>query len=219
MLFAFMPLAFMLLEFIPIELGVDVAVDTGVDLAADAAADVTADVGVDAVSDGLADAADDLASSSPGRAEKFAKDASEAGIMAVPPPGAFPIGISVQGFAALQRALGRVANGVQPELRRRLREIGDNVGIVASHYAPRRTGALQTSIRTRVTNSSASIYSTAIYGGAINSGAWTKYGRGPHIARNRASHYMDRSVDELASWVQDEMEGLLDWVVKTFEED
>lgn len=130
--------------------------------------------------------------------------------------------ITIQGFAQLQRALGRIENGVQPELRRRLHEIGDKVALVAAADAPRLTGELQHSIKTSVANSSASIYSTAIYGGAINYGAFPSAGasaRGPHIKRANASHYMDRAVSELAPWVQQETEAVLDWLETVFMED
>lgn len=127
--------------------------------------------------------------------------------------------IVIEGFSQLQQALGRIENGVQPELRRRLKAIGDKVALVAAGNAPRITGELQHSLKTSVTNSSASIYSTAVYGGAQNFGAWTKNGRGPHISRARASHYMDRAVTELSAWVEQETNGVLDWLLTTFEED
>lgn len=142
-----------------------------------------------------------------------------AGILILPPSGAFPIGISVQGFAGLQRALRRVEGGAQPEMRARLRAIGERIALVAAGDAPRNTGELQHSIKTSVKNAGASIYSNAVYGGAINYGAWTQHGRGPHISRRGASHYMNRAVTQTSSWVEGEIDGLLDWVVSTFEKD
>jgi len=125
--------------------------------------------------------------------------------------------ILVRGFAQLQRALQQIESGVQPELRARLRTIGDRVGLVAAGNAPRLTGALQHSIKTNVTARAASVYSTAVYGGAINYGAWTQGGRGPHITRAGASHYMDRAVSQLAPWVHQETEAVLDWLLTTFQ--
>lgn len=128
-------------------------------------------------------------------------------------------GIAVQGFAQLSRVLGKVEEGVQPEMRRRLRGIGDKVALVAAGNAPRgATGELQHDMKVSVTNTSASVYNTAVYAGAINSGAWTAGGRGPHIARGNASHYMDRAVSGLKGWVEQETNAVLDWVVSTFEE-
>jgi len=124
----------------------------------------------------------------------------------------------VQGFAELQRASARVEDGIGPEVRRRLKAIGEKVALVAAADAPRgATGELQQSIRVSVTQRTASIYSTAEYGGAQNFGAWSK-GRGPHISRKNASHYMDRAVRDLEPWVRSEIDGLTDWLVKTYEE-
>lgn len=128
---------------------------------------------------------------------------------------------TVQGFAGLQRALRKIGDGTDLELRRRIRDVGARVALVAAGNAPRDTGELQHSIKVSVTQGSASVYSNAVYGGAINFGAGPKLGwqhRGPHITRARASHYMDRAVTETAPWVQQEMDKVLDWVESTFEE-
>lgn len=126
--------------------------------------------------------------------------------------------VAFSGFAQLSRALRRVEDGVYPEFRQKLRDIGDKVALVAAGNAPRDTGELQHSIKTSVTLSGASVYSSSVYGGAINYGAWTQHGRGPHIRRASASHYMDKAVDETSGYVEAEMEAVLDWLTKTFEE-
>lgn len=94
---------------------------------------------------------------------------------------------------------------------------------MAAGNAPRgHTGDLQASIKSSVANTSASVYSTVEYGGAINYGAFPKLGahaRGPHIKRANASHYMDRAVSDLSTWVEGEIVGLLDWLLTTFMED
>lgn len=126
--------------------------------------------------------------------------------------------VAVRGFAALQAALKRIEDGTQGEVQRRIREIGERVALVAASKAPRRTGELQHSIKTSVATRSASVYSTAIYGGVQNVGAWTKEGRGPHVTRARASHYMDRAVQELAPWVEQEIQAVVDWILTTFQE-
>lgn len=128
--------------------------------------------------------------------------------------------IAIQGFAQIQRALSRIEDGIQPELRKRIREVGARVALVAAANAPRRTGELQHSIKDSVAISSASVYSTAVYGGAINYGAFPHAGpehRGPHITRARASHYMDRAVSQTAPWVEQEMNAVIDWLQETFE--
>lgn len=128
--------------------------------------------------------------------------------------------VAVQGFQQLSRALKRIEDGVYPEFRKKLKEIGDRVALVAASNAPRRTGELQHSIKTSVTERGASVYSTAIYGGAQNFGAFPHMGkehRGPHIKRANASHYMDRAVTQLESWVEQETQAVIDWVISTFE--
>jgi hypothetical protein len=129
----------------------------------------------------------------------------------------FNTAISVQGFAQLSRALRALGDGADKELRRRLKEIGDVVGLVAAGDAPRITGELQHSIKSSAVTRGASVYSTAVYGGAINYGAWTKRGRGPHIRRASASHYMDKAVTQTQPFVEHEAEALLDWAMTTFE--
>lgn len=133
--------------------------------------------------------------------------------------GGFTGSISVQGFAALQRVLREIGDGTDVELRRRIKEIGDRVALVAAGNAPRRTGELQHSITDSVALTRASVYSTSVYGGALNFGAWVGHRRGVHISRTRASHYMDRAVTETAPWVHEEMDKVLDWVMSTFQED
>lgn len=130
--------------------------------------------------------------------------------------------VVVKGFEQLQRVLGRMEDGVEIELRKRIKELADQVGLVAAADAPRRTGVLQHSIKTSVTRRGASIYSNVVYGGAINYGAYPKLGpqhRGPHIKRSGASHYMDRAVDQTKPWVEKEMQDVMDWLITTFESD
>lgn len=128
--------------------------------------------------------------------------------------------VQFSGFAQLSRALRRIEDGTYDELRKRLHDIGDRVALVAAGNAPRGvTGELQHSMKTSVTLNGASVYSSSIYGGAQNYGAWTQHGRGPHIRRDRASHYMDKAVAATAGYVEAEMEAVLDWLTTVFEED
>lgn len=128
--------------------------------------------------------------------------------------------VAVRGFSELQRALGKIEDGTKAELKRRLQAIGDQVALVAASKAPRLTGELQHSIKSSAGPRSASIYAGVIYGGAQNYGAFPHAGvdsRGPHITRARASHYMDKTVTELEPWIESEINGLMDWVITTFE--
>lgn len=126
--------------------------------------------------------------------------------------------VAVQGFAQLSAALARIADGTQDELKARIRAVGERVALVAAGNAPRGdTGQLQHSIRVAVAGRGASVYSSSLYGGAQNVGAWVK-GRGPHISRTRASHYMDRAVDQTAPWVVTELDSVMEWVTTTFTE-
>jgi phage gpG-like protein len=126
--------------------------------------------------------------------------------------------IAISGFRELIYALGSIEDEAEAEARKRVREVGERVALVAAGNAPRRTGELAHSIKTSVGVRGASVYSNVVYGGAQNYGAWTQHGRGPHISRTRASHYMDRAVKETAPWVEQEMDSLLDWAQRKFEE-
>jgi len=129
--------------------------------------------------------------------------------------------IAISGFRELIYALDSIRDGAEKEARQRVRTVGERVALVAAGNAPRRTGELQHSIKTSVGLRGASIYSNVVYGGAINFGAAPHAGwqaRGPHIQRKNASHYMDRAVTQTAPWVAEEMDSLLDWVTRKFEE-
>ena len=52
----------------------------------------------------------------------------------------------------------------------------------------------------------------------LNVGAWSQ-GRGPHISRTSASHYMDRAVKSSEAYVLAETEAVMDWLMTTFQED
>lgn len=136
---------------------------------------------------------------------------------------------AVRGFTQLQRALSRIEDGTSEEVRKHIREIGDRVALVEASLAPRMgpdskpsdtsgfPGELQHSIRSSATTTGASVYSTAVYGGAINYGAMSK-GRGPHIKRASASHYAERAVTATQAFVEKEILAVLDWLTTTFEE-
>jgi hypothetical protein len=136
-------------------------------------------------------------------------------------------GIVMSGFTELNRALERIGSrgnfGIEYEMQRRLRTVGETVAKAAPQFVTHKTrggsGQLEGSVRVSVTTKSASVYSSSVYGGAQNSGAGPKAGwaaRGPHIRKDKASHWMNRAVASQRAFVQDELEGLLDWVVDEF---
>src|SRR6266567_2928258 len=124
--------------------------------------------------------------------------------------------IVVDGFAELQRALRLTEFGVQREVETRIRLIGEHVKSVATGNVPHTTGrhgadgTIEAGMKVSTTVRGASIYTLAPQGGAINVGAWSK-GRGPHIKRANASHYMDRAVTTSQGFVEAETQSVLDW--------
>lgn len=141
-------------------------------------------------------------------------------------------GVILHGFVELNRALERIGGGkadfgLEYELQRRLRVIGETVAKAAPQFVTHRTGRhgdpvqprLEESVRVSVTKRSASVFSTAIHGGAQNSGAGPKAGwaaRGPHIRKDKASRWMNKAVASQREFVKDELDGLLDWLVEEF---
>jgi hypothetical protein len=142
-------------------------------------------------------------------------------------------GIAVVGFKELQAALQRIGGGksdygLEYELQRRLRVVGETVAKSAPGFVTHRTGRhgnageppLEDSVKVSVTMGSASVYSTDAYGGAQNVGAGPKAGwqaRGPHIQRGKASGWMNQAVSSQRGFVEAELMGLLDWLRLEFE--
>lgn len=143
-------------------------------------------------------------------------------------------GVVLHGFEQLTRALRRIEGqgvgdfGIEYELQKRLRTIGETVAKAAPQFVSHKTGRhgdpgnprLEDSVKVSVTTKSASVYSTALHGGAQNVGAGPHAGwaaRGPHIRAASASHWMNRAVNSQKAFVETEMEGLLEWVVREFE--
>lgn len=132
--------------------------------------------------------------------------------------------VAVQGFAQLQAALRRIEDGSQAELRARLRVVGEHVKDAARGNVPHKTGRhgegphIEDALKVSVVAKGASVYTTAPQGGAINVGAWVKTGRGPHIKRADASHYMDRAVSGSTRILEAQTQAVMDWLITTFEE-
>lgn len=139
--------------------------------------------------------------------------------------------IYMVGFTQLQKALstieGKGEYGLEYELQKRLRDVGEKVAHAAPAFVTHRTGhggsagiRLEDSVRVSVTKKTASVYSTAVHGGVQNVGGGPAAGwshRGPHVRRANASRWMIRAVQSERQAVQDEFDGLLDWVAKEFQ--
>lgn len=141
-------------------------------------------------------------------------------------------GVAVSGFTGLNAALKRIEGGagnfgVQYELQRRLRVVGEKVGraaeaFITHKYGPSSDDPLEGSVNVSVTQTRAAVFSNSAHGGAQNSGAYPKAGkdaRGPHIQARNASKWMNKGVASEREFVAAEMDGLLDWVVTEFEID
>jgi hypothetical protein len=142
-------------------------------------------------------------------------------------------GIAMVGFTQLNAALQRIGGGkgdfgLAYELQRRLAVVGETVAKAAPGFVTHRTGRhgdpsepmLEESVKVSVTMNSASVYSSAIYGGVANVGGGPHAGwaaRGPHVQKANASHWMSRAVASERGFVDSELNGLLDWLVVEFE--
>jgi hypothetical protein len=141
-------------------------------------------------------------------------------------------GVILHGFVELERALERIDGpgnfGLDYELNRRLRTVGESIARVAPNFVTHATGRhgdtdqprLEDSVGVSVTKRRASVFSRAVYGGAQQFGAGPHAGwaaRGPHIRQDRASKWMSKAVNSQREFISEELDGLLDWLVKEFE--
>ena len=138
-------------------------------------------------------------------------------------------GIAMAGFTQLQRALLRIAGvgdyGLAYELRRRLALIGETVAEAAPQYVTHKTGRhgnpdeprLEDSVRVNVTTNMASVYSTAIHGGVQNVGGQVGRKRRTLLKRADVSQWMNKAVNAEKPYVEEELEGVIDWLVHEFE--
>ncbi len=137
------------------------------------------------------------------------------------------------GFKELNAALNRIGYGksdfgIEYELQRRLRIVGETVAKSAPGFVTHKTDRhggpgnprLEDSVRVSVTQKSASVFSTAEHGGVQNVGGGPHAGwaaRGPHVQKDKASRWMIRAVAANREVVAQQMDGLLDWVVDEFQ--
>jgi hypothetical protein len=137
-------------------------------------------------------------------------------------------GIAMRGFAALNQALTQMQAkadfGLEYEMQRRLRMIGEVVAKAAPGNVTHATGrhgdpsnpTLEESVRVSVTARQGSVYSTALHGGVQNVGGGPHAGwgaRGPHVQRSEASGWMNKAVGKNSAYVQAQMEELINWLL------
>lgn len=125
------------------------------------------------------------------------------------------------GFTEIYRALKAIEGGMPREVRAMFRAIGEAVKEQAAanvtHRWPDRPVSIRLaeSLKVSITQTRASVYSTAPHGGVQNVGGWSK-SSGPHVSRGNASHYMNHAADEKRGWVAEQMDAVLDWAISEF---
>jgi hypothetical protein len=132
--------------------------------------------------------------------------------------------VAVQGFDQLQRALRRIEDGTAPELKQRMKLIGEHVREVARGNITHKTGRhdphvprLEDSLKVSVTMRGASIYSTSEAGGAQNVGGRVGRNHATILKRADASHYMDNAVKSETAYVQKEVNEVINWLLVEFQ--
>ncbi len=118
----------------------------------------------------------------------------------------------------MQRALRAIDVGTARELTARIRAVGEVVKKAAQERAPvgpghpGEPGRLHDSIKVSTMLKSASVYSTAVYGGVQNVGGRVGRNHATLLRRDMVSGYMNKAVAASEAYVEGEMLGLLDWL-------
>jgi len=133
------------------------------------------------------------------------------------------------GFQQLNVALGRIGAGkadfgLAYELQQRLRTIGEAVAKAAPQFVSHRTGrhgdpgnpSLEESVRVSVTQRQASVYSTALHGGAQNVGGKVGRNHATLLKRADVSGWMIKAVGSEREFVREEVDSLLEWLEREF---
>lgn len=130
----------------------------------------------------------------------------------------------VQGLSDMQRALRRAESGLGPELKKRLKDAGEQIVAPAARArAPRgldHTGSLPrlaTTIRSGANQRGASVWSTHPGGGVQNFGGRVGRNHATVLERNRVSQYMTEAVKATREPVAREVESVLDWLAQELE--
>ena len=143
--------------------------------------------------------------------------------------GVYGNAVIMVGYTELQRSLRTLAGpgnfGIDYEVTQRLKAIGEKVAVAAPRFVSHKTGKsgageggpLGGSVGVSVKLKQAETFSRAIYGGVQERGGWTKSGRGPHVSRGAASHWMSRAVESQGAAIQAEVDGMSDWVAREFD--
>lgn len=125
------------------------------------------------------------------------------------------LGIWVEGYADLDRALKTIDEGIRKEMRRELRQVARPILTQARSLAPRKSGDLQRSLRTSVTARGIAFTSSEPYSNLIHWGGST--GRG-HRARApwsgdirvRESLFFSRALEENEDALMDGLDAAVD---------
>lgn len=128
-------------------------------------------------------------------------------------------GVLVQGLDSMQRVL-KVANSeLAGELRKRLAGAVEVVHVSARENAaalrdsPYNFGKpLSQTLKVSVTQRSASVYSTAVWGGAQNYGGQVGRGGATLLRRDSVSQYMTRAAQTNHVRVAAQVESVLEWL-------
>lgn len=136
-------------------------------------------------------------------------------------------GLVLHGFQQLQNALTRIESksdfGLEYELQRRLKLIGEKVAETAPAFVSHKTGrhgegvTLEDSVQVSVTKRMASVYSQSVYGGVQQSGGRVGRNHATLLKRSDVSQWMGKAVASERENVREELDGLLDWLVAEFE--
>ena len=111
--------------------------------------------------------------------------------------------VEIKGGRELRAVLRRTEPEADKALRQELREAGARIALVAASKAPRRSGALQRSIRPYVTSRGISIGSDLPYAGVVHWGG-TIAPRGAPITFERRP-FVEDAVEDAAEWLIDQV--------------
>jgi phage gpG-like protein len=126
--------------------------------------------------------------------------------------------VLVRGLEPLQRALKRTQGNLPKHVRTELRGIGKYVRDRAKANVRSRSGDLEGSVRTSVTNRSVSVYSNLPYSRVQDQGGKVGRHHATLLKRADVSRYMTRAVSASEGEVRTRLEALLDAIDHDFEE-
>jgi len=119
--------------------------------------------------------------------------------------------IELRGARELRSVLKRTEPEADQHLKEELKTIGARVALVGAAKAPRRTGALQRSIRPYVTTRGIAIGSNLPYAGVVHWGGTIRPRGAPIQFRRRP--FLEDAVEDVADWALTEVAGAFDRAV------